>query len=529
MLAAISVAVTAIFYGRAWGFDLQCDDLLMIRPWPRAELLAVWHGTWEPAHGFAVFFRPLATWFYAGTFELFGWNAPAHMLLSLALLAGVGWLVALFVARESGSTSAGALAAALFALHPNTPWSTGTWATNDFHKVTALFALGTLLLWQRLRHRGPARWLAFVPLVLVCFLVKEDGLMLIPALLTLQWARARMVGDVKPPSVALILASAAFGAALVGWRWLALGELGGFPLPASAYVVLHNLARGPVYALTAHGSLSVLTTVEKIFAVAGIAILALVIRTMPREKRFLPAAAIIVLAWYNLPLALVSNVMRYYMLTIAAAALFAAVLDEIWRASRTLEGRRWRTAAGAAILLALASRAPAQQRELDVFSQCQRLEHECIPWVLESVPSLPPEARQYVAATTTACATGRRPRIGEANTLTWGLGATSVDTVTGVRSNGVAGDVVMLIRGEAVTFPLAVRHPGASASQPVRVEITADGQRSTRELTTPEWMTIDVPLANGWRSWLRGAHRVDARFALSGAEWRPLLVGESKK
>ena len=78
ILAGLSLAFTALFYGRAWRFDLQCDDLLVIRPWSRAELTAVWHGTWEPAHAFATFFRPLATWFYAGLFELFGWNATAQ-------------------------------------------------------------------------------------------------------------------------------------------------------------------------------------------------------------------------------------------------------------------------------------------------------------------------------------------------------------------------------------------------------------------------------------------------------------------
>ena len=255
ILALVAALTTALFYGRALWFDLQCDDLLMIRPWSRVELAGVWHGTWEPGGAFAVFFRPIATWFYAGTFELFGLNASAHMLLSLALLAVVMWLLALFIARESDSIWAGALAVLLYAVHPNVPWSTGTWVTNDFHKLTAISALCALLLWQRVRHQAWARWLLLAPFAAICFLVKEDGLMLIPALVSIQWARAKLVGDVKRPGLALIASAGAFAVALFSWRYFALREFGGFDLPKGIGDVFHNLTRGPLYAFTFHGSL----------------------------------------------------------------------------------------------------------------------------------------------------------------------------------------------------------------------------------------------------------------------------------
>lgn len=519
ILAGISLALVALLYGAAWRFDLQCDDLLVIRPWSRAELFAVWHGTWEPTHAFAVFFRPIATWFYAGTFELFGLNASAHMLLSLAMLALVTWLLAMFVARESGSIVAGVMAAGIYAAHPNTPWATGVWITNDFHKLTAISALCALLLWQRTRHRQAWQWLLVAPFAVACFLIKEDGLMLIPALLSLQWARAYLVGDVKRPGAPVIATGVALGAALVLWRWLALRELGGFALPDSFLKVFHNATRGPLYAFTLHGSLSVLTLAEKATALAVAGAVAIGIAVMPRERRFLPAAGVILMFWYDLPLALISNVMRYYMLTIGSVM----VLVPVFRALGSVAPGTWpRIGLRLAALAFVAVHVGDQQRSLAVFAPCQRLARECVAWNLEENPTLPPEGRAYVASTVTACAVApdTRPRIGDAGTLTWGLGATSVDTTTGARSSDVTGPVTQLIRGDASAAIFTVRHPQAGAARPIRVEIVADGRRFSRDLTTPAWTTIDVPLANGVRAWLRGAHRVDATFSRPGAEWK---------
>lgn len=420
ILALIAAAVAAVVYGRAWRFDLQCDDLLVIRHWSRAELLGVWHGTWEPTHTFATFFRPVAASFYAGTFELFGYNATAHMLLSLAMLAAVAWLLALFVARESNSIAAGAGAALLYLVHPNVPWSTGTWVTNDFHKLTAISALAALVLWQRWRDKPASRWWLLAPFVVICFLVKEDGLMLIPALLCLQWTRAWLVGDVKAPDLSTIAAAGLVGAALVIWRTIALGEIGGFGFPPVSDV-LPNLARGPLYAFTLHGSLSALTAFEKLTAIAAIVVVCVGIKLMRREERFLPVAGLLLMFWYDLPLALISNVMRYYMLTIAAVMVIVPVFLAF--KSSGAVARKWPLLVAALMLSLAVSQARHQQHELDVFSPCGWAEHNCAAWVLEEVRMLPPEARAYVADTDAACAINpdARPRIGDNPALTWGV------------------------------------------------------------------------------------------------------------
>lgn len=528
LVAAIAALATLAAYHAALAFDLQCDDLLVIRPWSSAELAAVWHGTWEPTHAFATFFRPLASWFYAGSFELFGLNATAHMVVSLLLLASVAGLLGVFVAREFDeareyrrSFALGGLAAVVYLLHPNTPWSTGVWITNDFHKLTAISALTALLVWQRVRHKAPIHWLALAPFIVICFLIKEDGLMLIPALLTLQWARAWLVRDVAAPRVAMWAGGAAFGGALVLWRSLALGEVGGFPFPTTVAAIAHNLVRGPLYAFTQHGSLSALTSLEQGVAALMLVLVVTGLWLLPRERRFLPAAGLIIMFWYDLPLALISNVMRYYMLTIASVMVVVPILVAFRVGARphhpAVRVATRVTSIALVVLVAIGAR--QQREELGLFAPCARLAMECRTWVLEEVP-LPSEARAYVAETPAACAVPDRPRIGDTGVITWGLGPTSIETATGVRSNDVNGRVIMLVSGPRANATVSVRHPDAAPAHPITAEFVVDGRRTTTTLTTPDWVTVDLPFASGVRSWLRGAHRVDATFSEPGAEWK---------
>jgi hypothetical protein len=519
LLAVIAAGVTAALYGRSLGFDLQCDDLLVIRPWSREELMAVWHGTWEPTGLFAVFFRPLSTWLYAGLFDLFGLNATAHFALSLLWLAVIIWLSTWFIARETGRLSVGVVAALVYAAHPNVPWSMGTWITNDFHKLTATFALVALLLWQRVRTRRERAWWPLALLVVACFLVKEDGVMLIPALLGLQWARARLVGDVRAPSWRLAAVGAALGVALVAWRSAALAQLGGFPLPDGPLAVFRNLLRGPFYAFALRGETTAVGAMDVLIAavVAGFTVIG--VRALARADRIGAAAGAVVMAAYAAPLALVSAATRYYVVMLAASWIIASGLVGLrhWAASAPAGSwRRW--PAPVLVVLIAGVGAMRQQDELMKFSPCARLERDCVPWVLE-IPSLPPDARAYVADTNRACPLGPRPRIGD-RVLTWGLGPRVVDPMHMEESREIAGAVVSLIATPAAGARIDIRHDAAAADHPVIVTLTADGRQEARTLTSPEWTSIDVPLAANWRSWLRQAHRLDISLNERGGQMR---------
>lgn len=528
-LLAVATAAVAVLYGRAWRFDLQCDDLAVIRPWSRAELAGVWHGTWDPQHAFAVFFRPLAAWFFAGTFELFGVHAPAHLVLSLVLLTLVIFALALFVARESGSGPLGALTAVIYAAHPNTPWSTGVWVMNDVHKLAALTILGALLIWQHARHRSLLAWWPIVPLAAAGFLVKEDTLMLIPALLTAQWARARFMRDVAPPSRALWISGAGLVAALAGWRWSALHQLGGFDWPHSIETAARNLLRGPYYALTGQGAAPAGFTLPALVAGAiALTVIGITIARLPRVRQWPAIVALILMAWYDAPLLLISNMTRYYIVTLAGAMVLATVVAGLWSAAHTPLRR---TTAGVVFGVLLLAAGARQQAILNGFALCGRLTGECRSWALESIPQLPPEARTYIAGLPAACRLAAPTRLGDGDALTWGLGGGSVvDTMTGIRAREADAHIVTLVRGSATSAMLTVRHPFASATAPVDVAITANGHEAARlHLTSDRWIETTIALPAGWRTWLRGMHRADVRVTAAGSpraglEWQPAVL-----
>ena len=526
-LLAVATAAVAVLYGRAWRFDLQCDDLAMIRPWSRAELAGVWHGTWDPQHAFAVFFRPLSASFFAGTFELFGVHAAAHLLVSLVLLTLVVFALALFVARESGSVSLGALSAVIYAVHPNTPWSTGVWVMNDVHKLAALTVLGALLVWQRARHRPPLAWWPIVPLVAAGFLLKEDALMLIPALLTAQWARARFVRDVAPPARALWIAGAALAATLAGWHWAALHELGGFAWPYSVEMAARNLLRGPFYALTGQGEAPAGFSRSTLAGGAlALMVIGITVARLPRARQWPAIMALILMAWCDAPLVLISNMTRYYIVTLAGAMVLATVVAGLWNAAHTPLRR---AAFGVACAVLLLSAGVRQQAILDGFARCGRLTSDCRNWVLESIPRLPPEARSYIADLPATCRTGAPPRLDAGDVLTWGLGGSVIDTMTGLRAREADAHVVTLIRASATSATITVRNPLASPAAPVDVAVRANGHDAARlHLTSDQWNETTIALPAGWRTWLRGMHRVDVRVSAGklpppGLEWRPLV------
>lgn len=526
-LGAVAVAAVALLYGRAWAFTLQCDDLVFIRPWSAAELTAVWHGTWEPQHALAVFFRPLVSWFFAGTFELFGVNAHAHMLVSMALFALVAWALGAFVRRESGSTTLAALAIVIFVLHPNTVWSSGVWVTNSTHKLAALWAFAALFAWHRVRQRGLRAWWPVALAITASFLCKEDALMLIPAILTAQWMRARLVGDVRRPGGGLLAAGATLAAGLVLWRTLALGEMGGFLFSLEPGAIARNIVRGPLYVASFQGTLAEPFSWPGLVAavVCALVIGAIMVRVLrtQRDRQWPVALALVIAAWYNVPLTVISNSTRYYMLTACGALVLAAAVEHLWTARRTSTAR-----IGVATLVGLVAvyAVSVQQRALTMFAPCGAAAMDCRAWTLEMLPLLPPEARALTLETGARCAAGRAVRLDREPMLTWGLGGASLDTDTGATSRVAADHVVALLDPTATSTTLHVRHPAATAATPVDVEIGVDGRQITRlHLTSDAWVSADVPLTNNWRTWLRAMHRADVRvtaggIARAGLEWR---------
>ena len=127
LLAVLAAGATALVHHRVAGLPLINDDYLVLRPWSRAELLSTFTGTWDPYHFNEVYHRPLESLLQAAQFWAFGINAGALHLLSLAGVALVGWLLGIFVKRESDSVVAAGAAVLIFIAHPALPDAVSAW------------------------------------------------------------------------------------------------------------------------------------------------------------------------------------------------------------------------------------------------------------------------------------------------------------------------------------------------------------------------------------------------------------------
>ncbi len=523
-LLAVAATAVAACYGGALRFDLHCDDLIVMRPWSWAELASVWHGTWEPQHAWAVFFRPLAAWFYAGSFEAFGLHAAPHLLLSLILLTLVAWLIGVFVARDTGAWLTGALAIVIFAVHPNTPMSSGAWVTNDFHKLALLAVLGTLLLWQSRRDAPLARWWPLLLTATAAFLIKEDNVLLLPAVAALHLVRAYWLGIPARHRVAAPVIALAAAAGLTLWRTLALGEIGGFLRHSGVEQLTRNLLRGPLYVLAGlGGDQAHVGWAPPLIALLVVTVIVLALKDRPAHEQWPAIGAAVLMAMYAAPLVLISASTRYYVLTTAGAMLLAVGARTLWMRAHTAP-RRWLVAVGGLVIVAFA--VPRQQATLHAFAPCSALDLDCVGFALSEMPLLPPEARAVEAALPSACRTGRPPKIGEEPTLTWGLGTQELDTADGTLSRRASTRIVSLIAASHPGATFRLRHAEASPATPVTVQFTIDGApHAPVVLTSPDWTTIDVTFAPSWRVWLRAAHRADIRVSADGLDWRaPVLT-----
>ena len=129
------------------------------------------------------FYRPLTIVLHAIRFELFGLNAVAHHAMSLASFALAAGLVAWLVYAWTGRAAAGAIAAVLVVSHPAMPYSLVAWITNQMHLAQTLIVLAALVWWHAVRARSLVWWLPLLLFGVASFMVKEDGVMLLPAIL----------------------------------------------------------------------------------------------------------------------------------------------------------------------------------------------------------------------------------------------------------------------------------------------------------------------------------------------------------
>ncbi|MBN2355072.1 hypothetical protein JXO59_03105 [candidate division KSB1 bacterium] len=164
-----------------YGFDY--DDNHQVRPYTLKEISEAFYAKWDASEIEREFYRPLTIVFYAARFEILGYNVRYYHILSILMAAAVLLLFYYIIYRISGKVSLAGLALLLFAVYPYLAHSAIAWSTNQMHILTILFFL---IAWYILVRKGPMlnRKLAIYLTILqvVIFLIKEDGILLMPTL-----------------------------------------------------------------------------------------------------------------------------------------------------------------------------------------------------------------------------------------------------------------------------------------------------------------------------------------------------------
>jgi hypothetical protein len=184
-LVAAGLTLLQFHHTIAYGFDY--DDYHFVRPYSGTEVLRTFHGPWDASRIEVPFYRPLTICLYAARFALFGINATAYHVLSLAMFAGAAFLVGTFASQTLGRPWAGVLASVVFVCHPSFPYSAVVWVTNQMHLLELLTVMSALCWWFAVRRRSAVWWVPLLAFEVAALLIKEDGVMLSPSSSRCTW------------------------------------------------------------------------------------------------------------------------------------------------------------------------------------------------------------------------------------------------------------------------------------------------------------------------------------------------------
>ena len=563
--AAAGLGIALAYGGRIDG-GFYYDDYHLVRPWSDYELRRAWLGSWDPTGIEPAFFRPLTAILFAARFHVFALNATGMHYASLLGHGTCAVLVAWFLRREGAALPLSAFGAWLYAVHPAFPHAQVSWLTNQMHLAQSLVVLAALLAWQSARDRHPAWWAPVAALAAVAFLVKEDGIMLLPVLAALTALRTAILGARVPRGWPALLGSAiAILAVLLAFRQARLGRLGGYRVPglrafvpnylkgiesafflwpttriwqAVASVIGASAVLGALWsarrrtdrralrlagfglaialllnvpaALHSRVSYSIVAWQGLASGVAiGVLALGLGAALWSRERfpLFLIAAGTAVALGFDAPFVLVSKREQYHLIALGSVLAMAGAAQ----AMCALPARPVRRRFCGVVLVAATLPFPLLARHLagDFLA--------CSPPVLTADQGVkgwwvvPPEIKAWIDLKAERCAAGLAP--GDVSNLS----AVSWDVFPEVERDGpqafrwTSERPVALFPRDAVSATLAVRRPDASPGNPVRVTIFSSGGTGQVTLDSGDWRTVAVPFRPGALSVLRRAQRVDLR------------------
>ena len=514
-LAAIAILLTLLLFRPTVHDGFDYDDYHFVRPYTAAEVRGAFRGPWDPAGIELPFYRPLTIAFYAARFSAFGLNADAYHALSLALFAAAAMLAGAFAWRLTGRPAAGALAAVAFSVHPAMPYALVAWVTNQMHLLAAIVVLAALLWWHAVRERGAWWWTPLLGLAAIAFLIKEDGVMLLPVVLAVDAVERRVNsrGTRRPPP-SFIVGAGLVVVALVIVRERALTGLGGYRLP-SLPAAWDNFTRG------LNGTFRLLPAkrpwqpAASAFAQA-LPIAALVCGVLSKRGRaglLLGATGLILAVGFDLSFVFVTKAEQLHVVATGASFVIAGAALVLYDALPRL--RLVTVAVIVAGFSACAAVSADIARDFAPFGPIVR-SHDAIVRTWSAVPI---EIREYLAAKQAPDAAVRLAA-NPADALpfvAFGLGGRERDSDGAPFRWTDRAHAVLFVRRDARTIEVPVRAIGPAARLHPHVSMTVGGNAvSDVDLADDRWHSLAAALPR--RTGLARMHRVDV---VTNTTWSP--------
>ena len=502
-----------------YGFDY--DDYHFLRPHSLAEVAATFHGPWDLTGIEAPFYRPLTIALYAARFELFGLNAVAHHAVSLVLFAMAAALSGWLAQRLTHRATAAVALVLVMVCHPAMPYALVAWITNQMHLAQTIVVLLALLWWHAVRARPLAWWLPLLLFGVAAFLIKEDGLMLLPVILLVHFI-TRKVSEPELPPVPRAFVALSLGtvAGLIALRASALGGLGGYGRP-SYHAAWINLSSGLTRVFRLVPATRPWQPMASWFATLLPIVSLIAWPWISRGARVLLLNGVALAVMFNLPFAFVSKPEQMYLVGLGASiTLTGAALGllDVAHAGRT--GRTGIAIVVAVLVAGLASFATVARdimRDFEPFGPIV-LAHDDI---VRTWSPVPPELRDYVARKREPDARNRVSSnpLDELSAVTFGVYGRerSPDGVQYMWMNTSHAEIQVRANARSAMIPL--RHSIEAFGERTRALIEVDGRLADDlALDTPAWRQSTLPLRPDTVPRVSGMHRV--KITIDHA-WRP--------
>jgi hypothetical protein len=504
-LCLVLVASISIFllYSPTLNYGFDYDDYHFVRPYSRAEIQASFHRSWDPAAIERPYYRPLTIAFFAARFEALGINATAHHALSLILFSMAAALAGWFAFRLGDSARLGLLATAMYVVHPAMPYALVAWVTNQMHLIESIVVLIALIWWTDTRHRHAIWWIPLLGLAVAAFLIKEDGVMLLPSILVLHYIRRRLVEPaLAPPPVPFVAAAAITIGVLFGIRGWALANAGTIRAPAVS-AAFHNYLHG------LNGLLRLVPADRRWQSVASWFVTVIPLAALARWRRmpptvksvFLSGVAIALL--FNLPFVLITKAEQMHLVTLGAVLMLAAACVGVVSSVGIRPARYAVTLACVAGVAALVAVARDISHDFEPFGPTV-LAHDKMVGGWTAVPV---DLREYLSLKRVD-----RPSPNPAIALPivrFGMHGPerSPDGITYRWMSEPRSEVLISPRTRTITIPL--RHAFEVFREPARVRIRSDGRLvDEMVLDTSAWRTSTTAIRSADAGLLMRMHRI---------------------